>query len=156
SMSRYPDAVTYLEKALALRPDADNVRLSLAEIQVAIGRLAEAQHHFEQLRQRQPNNPSVVFGLARCLAGRGQKQQAAELLDRLLADHPNDGKALEGRGGVGVELDRRAEGEAYLRRAESLAPPDLPLLVRLTECLRLLGKEEESRAYQDKANGVKA
>jgi predicted Zn-dependent protease len=156
SLSRYPDAVSYLERALALRPDADNVRLSLAEIQVAIGRAADAQGHFEQLRERQPNNASVIFGLARCLAGRGQKKQAAELLDRLLADHPNDWKSLEERGWLAVELERPVEAETYLRRAESLAPPDLPLLVRLADCLRLLGKEEESRAYRDKANRLKA
>jgi predicted Zn-dependent protease len=156
SLSRYPDGVIYLEKALSLRPDADNVRLSLAEIQVAIGRLADAQAHFEALRERQPNNPSVLFGLARCLAGRGHKKPAAQLLDRLLADHPNDWKALEERGWLEVELEHAAEGEAYLRRAEALAPPDLPLLVRLSECLRLLGKEEESRAYQEKAKRLKA
>jgi tetratricopeptide (TPR) repeat protein len=156
SMSRYPDAVKYLEKALALRPDADAVRLSLAEIQVAIGRLADAQTHFEQLHVRQPDNPSVLFGLARCLAGRGPKKQALELLDRLLKEHPNDWKALGERGWLSVELDRPAEAETYLRRAESLAPPDLPLLVRLSDCLRLLGKDEEARAYQDKADRLKA
>jgi tetratricopeptide (TPR) repeat protein len=156
SMSRYPDAVRYLEKALALRPDVDNVRLSLAEIQVVIGRLADAQQHFEQLRERQPMNPSVFFGLARCLAGRGQKTQAVLLLDQVLAEHPNDWKALAERGWLAVELERPADGEAYLRRAESLAPPDLPLLIRLSDCLRLLGKEEESRVYQDKAKRLKA
>jgi tetratricopeptide (TPR) repeat protein len=154
-MSRYALAIEYLDKALALRPDADSVRLSMAEIQVAIGRFAEAQKHFEQLQERQPDNPSVLFGLARCLGGRGQKEQAIQFLDRLLAKYPDDWKALAERGWL-CELDRPAEAEGYLRRAESLAPPDLPLLVRLSDCLRLLGKDEEARAYRDKADRLKA
>jgi tetratricopeptide (TPR) repeat protein len=156
SMSRYPDAIKYLERALSLRPDVDAVRLSLAEIQVAIGRFAEARQHFEKLSARQPNHPSVRFGLARCLAGTGQKRDALQLLDRLLAEYPDDWKALGERGWLSVELDRPKEAESYLRRAESQAPPDLPLLIRLSDCLRLLGKEDEARAYRDKADKLKA
>ncbi len=155
SMSRYALAIEYLDKALALRPAADSVRLSMAEIQVAIGRFADAQKHFEQLQERQPDNPSVLFGLARCLGGSGQKEQAIQFLERLLAKYPNDWKALAERGWLS-ELDRPAEAESYLRRAESLAPPDLPLLVRLSDCLRLLGKDEEARAYREKADRLKA
>jgi predicted Zn-dependent protease len=156
SMSRYADAVQYLAKALALRPDADAVRLSLAELQVALGRYTDAQAHFEQLRRKQPEHPSVLFGMARCLAGTGRKEQALELLDRLLAAHPNDWKALGERGWLSVEMDRPAEAETYLRRAESLAPSDLPLLIRLAECLRLLGKEDEARTVREKADRLKA
>jgi tetratricopeptide (TPR) repeat protein len=156
SMTWYPEAVQDYEKALALRPDVDAVRLALAEIQVALGRFSDARDHFEQLRERQPNNPSVLFGLARCLAGKGQKEQALQLLDRLLADNPNDWKALGERGWLAVELDRPAEAEGFLRRAVSLAPPDLPVLIRLSDCLRLLGKKEEAREYKDNADRLKA
>jgi predicted Zn-dependent protease len=156
SMSRYADAVAYLTKALALRPDADAVRLSLAELQVALGRFTEAQAQFKVLQRRQPDHPSVLFGLARCLAGTGHKDQAVSLLDRLLAAHPNDWKALGERGWLSVEMDRPAEAEKYLRRAESLAPPDLPLLNRLADCLHLLGKEDQAREYREKADRLKA
>jgi tetratricopeptide (TPR) repeat protein len=152
----FAEAAEDLDKALALRPDADNVRLALAEIQVLLGRFTEAQPHFEELRKHQPGNPSVLFGLARCLAGQGQKEQAVPLLDHVLAGSPNDWKALSERGWVAVELDRPAEGETYLRRAVALAPPDVPLLVRLADCLRLLGKSEEARDYREKADRLKA
>src|SRR5439155_19865762 len=124
--------------------------------QVAIGRFAEAQAHFEQLRQRQPDHPSVLFGLARCLAVSGRREEAIQLLDRLLAKYPNDWKGLSERGRLYLELDRPAEAEAYLRRAESLAPPDLPLLVRLSDCLRLPGNDDEARAYGETADRLKA
>jgi tetratricopeptide (TPR) repeat protein len=156
SQSWYPLAVESLQKALALRPDVDNVRLSLAEIQVVLGRFEEAQPHLEYLRRRQPRNPAVLFGLARCLAGQNQKEQAVQLLDRLLADHPDDWKALGERGWLAIQLDRPAEAEDYLRQAVSLAPPDLPLLIRLSDCLRLLGKQEEANDYRDRADQLKA
>jgi predicted Zn-dependent protease len=156
SMSRYPEAVAYLDKALALRPDADSVRLSLAELQIAIGRFTDAREHLEALHARQPDNPSVLFGLARCFAGTGQEEKAVPLLDRLLGQHPNDWKALSERGWLAVQFDRPAEAENYLRRAAALAPPDLPLLVRLSDCLRLLGKDDEARTYRDKADRLKA
>jgi predicted Zn-dependent protease len=149
-------AALSLEKALTLRPDADNVRLALAEIQVTLGRFAEARPHFELLHERQPLNPSILFGLARCLAGAGQKESALQLLDRLLADHPDDWKALEERGGLAIQFDQPVQAEAYLRRAESLAPPDLPLLLKLTDSLRLAGKLDEAHVYQDKAERLKA
>src|SRR5262249_20477661 len=152
SQGWYRVAVESLEKALALRPDVDNVRLWLAEIQVALGNFKEAQGHFEDLHNRQPKNPAVLFGLARCLAGLGQKGRGLRLLDRLLAEHPADWQALAERGWLLVQLDRPDEAETSLRRAEALAPPDLTLLTRLADCLRLLGKDREARTYRERAD----
>ncbi len=156
SQSWYAEAVTSLDKALALRPHADNVRLALAELQVVLGRFADAQTHFEYLRNKQPDNPSVLFGLARSLAGLGDREEAARLLDRVLADEPDDWKALGERGWLLVQMDQPAEGERDLRRAVSLAPPDLTLLVRLTDCLNQLGKKDEALATRDQADRLKA
>jgi predicted Zn-dependent protease len=156
SSARYGEAVGYFEKALALRPDADTLRLALAEVQVALGRFANAREHFERLRRSQPENPSVRFGLARCLAGTGQPEEAQQLVDRLLTDYPDDWKALSERGGLALQLGRPEEAENYLRRAVVRAPPDLPTLTRLTDCLRLLGKPDEARTYQAEADRLKA
>jgi tetratricopeptide (TPR) repeat protein len=156
SMGWYADAVQHYEKALALRPEVDSVRLAMAEILVALGRFADAQPHFEQLGKRQPQNPSVRFGLARCLAGSGQKEQGLRMLDKLLAENPTDWKMLSERGWLLVQLDRAAEGETDLRKAHELAPFDLPLLTHLADCLRLAGKEDEASKYRDKAIHLQA
>jgi tetratricopeptide (TPR) repeat protein len=156
SMGWYADAVQHYVKALALRPEVDNVRLPMAELLVALGRFADAQPHFEQLGKRQPQNPSVRFGLARCLAGRGQKEQGLRLLDQLLGENPTDWKMLSERGWLLVQLDRAAEGETDLRKAHDLAPFDLPLLTHLADCLRLAAKEDEASKYRDKAGRLTA
>jgi tetratricopeptide (TPR) repeat protein len=152
NQSWYAEAADSFQKALDLRPDVDNVRLSLAEIQVVLGRFADARENFESLRQRQPTNPSVLFGLARAQAGLGRKEEAVELLDQVIADDKNDWKALVERGWLLVQLDRPEEGVRDLLRAESLAPPDLPLLKHLADGLRLCGKPDEAKAYREKAD----
>lgn len=155
SMGWHEDAVGYYEKALHLRPDVDSVRLALAEIQVVLGQFAAAREHFEHLRGRQPSNPSVLFGLARCDAGSGEHQKALAAFNRLLDANPNDWMVLTERGWLAVQLDRPADGEADLRRADALAPPDIPP-TRLVNCLRLLGKTDDANKYQAKADGIQA
>jgi tetratricopeptide (TPR) repeat protein len=156
NMGWYADAVKFYQKALELRPDVDAVRLALAELEVALGKFSDAQQQFELLRRKQPNNPSVLFGLGRAFAGQGQKEQARELLDQVLAATTQDWKALSERGWIAVELDQPKEGEVYLRSALALAPPDLQLLTRLADCLRLNGKQEEARQYRERADRVRA
>ena len=156
NMGWYADAIKFYQHALDLRPDVDTVRLAMAEIQVALGQFGDAQREFEQLRQRQPTNPSVLFGLGRALAGQGSKEQALELFDQVLSAHPNDWKALSERGWIAVQLDRPMEGEGYLRCAVALVPPDLPILTRLADCLRLNGKQEEARQFRDRADHLRA
>jgi tetratricopeptide (TPR) repeat protein len=156
NMGWYAEAIKYYTQALDLRPEVDAVRLALGEIQVALGKFGDAQQHFELLRQNQPNNPSVLFGLGRALAGQGQKEQARELFDKVLATNSKDWKALCERGWIAVQLDQPAEGESYLRSALALAPPDLPLLTRLADCLRLTGKQEEARQFRERADRLRA
>jgi tetratricopeptide (TPR) repeat protein len=159
SMGWLDDAVKYYARALALRPEVDTVRLAMAEVQVALGKYAEARGHFEQFQQRQPRNPSVRFGLARCLAGIGGKElqeQAVQVLDKLLVEYPEDWKVLSERGWLAVQTEQPAEGEPFLRKAHALAPPDLPLVVRLAECLRLAGKPEEADKYRAEADRIRA
>lgn len=155
-MTWIAEAVEFYEKALALRPGEDSLRLSVAENQVALGRFAVARPHFEQLHQRQPQNPAVRFGLARCRAGENHKQEAIRLLDGLLADNPNDSMALAERGALAVELDDAATGEPLLRRAAALAPRDRTVLVRLADCLRVQGKEDEAQTLRDRVEQLRA
>jgi tetratricopeptide (TPR) repeat protein len=152
----YTVTVESLQRALDLRPDDDEVRLTLAHYLLSLGRYTEAMAHLTRLRETQPGRPAVTFALARCRAGQGEKERAIELLDGLLADGPDDWRALNERGWLALELDRPAEAEGFLRRAVSLAPPDQTLLTRLADCLRLLGKHDEARKYRDEADRLRA
>jgi predicted Zn-dependent protease len=148
-------AVESLSKALTLRPEADEVRLSLIQNLLILDRYADALAEAERLHDRQPDNPEVVFTLARCLAGEGQKKRAVELLDGLLPQEPDNPSVLGERGWLAMELDRPDEAEGYLRRAQSVSPPDQVLLTRFADCLRLNGKHDEARRYREKAERLR-
>jgi predicted Zn-dependent protease len=156
NLTWYTVAVESLQRALDLRPGADGVRLSLVQNLVTLGRYAEAREHLTYLGARQPDNPAVTFGLARCLAGQGEKERAAELLDRLLAREPDNWTVLGERGWLCLQMDRPEQAEDYLRRAQSLAPPEQALLTHLADCLRLLGKADEARPYREEADRIRA
>jgi tetratricopeptide (TPR) repeat protein len=156
SQGWYTVAAESLQKALELRSEAHDVRLSLVYNLVTLGRYADALKHIAVLREEQTDNPAVDLALARCLAGNGQKKRAIQLLDQLLALEPNNWAALSERGWLGVQRDQPEDALAYLRLAQTLAPPNLTLLNRLADCLRLLGKEDEARQYRDKADQLRA
>jgi predicted Zn-dependent protease len=149
-------AVQSLQKAVDLRPDAHGLRLSLAQNLAAVGRFPEALGHLAHLRACQPDDPAVTFALARCLAWSGRVDQAAPLLDGLLEREPDNWSVLSERGWLCLQLDQPARAEAYLRRAQSLAPPNQALLTRLSDCLRLLGKHAEARPFREQAEQLRA
>ena len=155
NMGWYEDAIRYYEKALLIRPDVDNVRLAMAELQVGYGLFDQAREHLERLRERQPQNPSVLFGLARCAAGTGENDKALHLFDQMLTANPNNWMVLNERGKLAVQRDRPEDGVSDLRRADSLAPPDVAP-TDLVKCLLLLGKHDEARKYQEKAARILA
>jgi predicted Zn-dependent protease len=155
NMGWYEDAVGYYAKALALRPDVDNVRLAMAELLVGLGRFGQAREHFEQLSERQPENPAVQFGLAKCEAGTGESDRALRRFNDLLAANPLNWMALNERGNLAVQLDRPEDGLGDLRAADSLAPPDVAP-THLVNCLNLLGKHDEAQKYQEKVDRILA
>jgi tetratricopeptide (TPR) repeat protein len=155
NMGWYEDAIQYYAKALQIRPDVDNVRLAMAELQVGLGRFEQAREHFERLHERQPDNPAVEFGLAVCAAGTGDSEQAMQRFNDLLAANPKNWMARNERGKLAVQMDRLEDGLVDLRIADSLAPPDVAP-THLVNCLLLLGKNDEAKKYQDKVAGILA
>lgn len=155
NMGWHEDAIQYYEKALLIRPDADNLRMALSEVQVGYGHFDRAREHLEWLRERQPQNPGVLFGLARCAAAAGENDKALQLLNQLLAANPNNWLALNERGKLAVQCDRPEDAVADLRKADSLAPPDVAP-THLVSCLLILGRRDEALKYQEKAARILA
>jgi Flp pilus assembly protein TadD len=132
--------------ALDVDPQANEVRARLAAVLLIHGKPDEAAAEFEGLRQRQGDTPAVLRGLARCRRQQGRLPEAMGLLDRVLAEAPDDAVALTERGKVALELGRPAEAESSLRRAVLLAPHNREARHSLYQCLRLTGPSEEAAA----------
>src|SRR5262249_52694005 len=93
---------------------------------------------------RQPDNPAVLRGLARCRSELGQLDQARQLLDALLVTNPHDAESLFERGRLAMQLDQPVEAEDWLRKAMVEAPNHFELNYSLYLCLQQRGKQEEA------------
>jgi tetratricopeptide (TPR) repeat protein len=155
NMGWYQDAIEHYQRALDLRPNVDNVRLALAELQVGHGQFAQAREHLERLLDGDSRNPAVRFGLARCAVGLGEGDKALTLFDQLLAEDPNSWMVLHERGKLAVQRDRLTDALSDLKAADSLAPPDVAP-TDLVNCLLALNKPDEARPYQEKVNRILA
>src|SRR5262249_42750649 len=64
--NRMDEALADYQKAARLDPANVDARLSLGELLLNFNRPADAVGHFEWLRDQQPDNVGVGYGLARC------------------------------------------------------------------------------------------
>jgi tetratricopeptide (TPR) repeat protein len=136
------------ERAVELDPVSYQARLGLADTLQRLGRIREAIAHYEILRQQQPRNPDVLLGLERCRFDSYELEQAKELLDILLAAHPDHIAALVERGRLALSRQHAAGAEEALSRATALAPWHREAHRLLLNCLQLRGKSAEAANCQ--------
>jgi tetratricopeptide (TPR) repeat protein len=139
--NRFDDALPDLRRVVELTPERDEARLHLAD---ALGRARlweEARGHYEQLKDRQPHNPAVLLGLARCRMAEGNAGAAQQLLDGVLALDPKNADALNERGKLALDAGQLAEAEGLFRKAYTVAPYDRETVYSLYQCLRREGKD---------------
>jgi tetratricopeptide (TPR) repeat protein len=156
SLQSYDEALNNYCRAVALDPAHDHARLQLAVFLAFSGRADQAVEHFERLRQRQPHNPQVLLGLARCRHAQGRTGEADQLLDELLRQNPQDIPALRERGKNALHAGREAEAEDWLQKCLALDRHDQEATYLLALCLERRGKNEEARMYWTRLERIDA
>jgi Tfp pilus assembly protein PilF len=137
-------ALASYRRAVELDPVNDEARVHMA-VQLAGGNyVEEAFAQFQYLREKQGDTPTVLTGLAYCHRMRNEPQEARQLLEAVLADHPRDWKALAERGRLAMEEESPQEAEKWLRQAVTIAPHESEISYSLCQCLRRLGKNKEA------------
>jgi tetratricopeptide (TPR) repeat protein len=119
-LQMYEDAQNDLERALALSPGRQEVRFQLVDMFLNTNNAPKALEYLAPLQQQAPDDPRVLLSLAITLRLQGKKDEVCELLDRILADHPDNAVALSYRGKIAFETGEPAKAEAWLRRAIDL------------------------------------
>jgi tetratricopeptide (TPR) repeat protein len=155
-MHREDEARNDYLRALELAPEDNDAHLRLAVFLAYTNQAAEALPHFERVRQKQPHNPTVVVGLARCHYVLGQTAQAEQLLDARLRDDPHDLAALRERGKIALYQGHVTEAEPWLRQTLELDPYDSEGLSLLILCLHQQEKHAEARALSGQLKQVEA
>ena len=85
------------------------------------GRLDDAQALYRRILERQPGHPGAQHYLGVMALGRGDLAEAAQLMDRALAQAPDDAEILGNRGVVAANLGEHAAA-AMQRKAIEIAP----------------------------------
>jgi tetratricopeptide (TPR) repeat protein len=83
-----------------------------------------------------------------------QPEEAARLLDEVLAAEPNRVPALIERARVAMDLNKLPDAERWLLRARELAPDQRDVNVALADCLRQALRFDEADHYQKRAQEI--
>jgi tetratricopeptide (TPR) repeat protein len=157
TLRSFARAVPDYERALALDPERHEVHRRLGLCLQELTRLDEAVVQLEAARRWQSNDTEVQVRLARCYSLLGRKAQARQLLDDVLAQRPEDGRALKVRGQLALLEGRPAEAEDWLRRAVKTLPNDYQAGWALADALgRQPNKYAEARVQLARAEKLKA
>jgi tetratricopeptide (TPR) repeat protein len=141
------EARTCYERAVAADPTYDDARLPLGNLLLQrFKQPREGVEQFENVRQRRPEEPAVLLGLARGYRLLDRLDEAEQAIESLLARHPDRAEALTERGKLALARGQLSEAEGWLRQAATRAADDREALYSLIQCLHQRGQEEEARA----------
>lgn len=143
-------ALASYRRAVALDPQRDDARWRLAQCLLPLGLYEEANLHLEYLHRLYPQNAEITVDLATARFKQGQVTEARQLLDAVLAEHPDNEAALRERGRLALADESASEAEKWLRQAEKRNPHDAQLLPLLTLALEHQGKHDEAQILQDR------
>jgi len=91
---RLPEAISLLDKALALAPDDPYILDSVGWAQYRSGSLARAQDYLERAYKLRPD-PEIAAHLGEVLWARGQRDEAGKMWQTSLQTHPQNEVLLE-------------------------------------------------------------
>jgi predicted Zn-dependent protease len=142
----YARAIPDYSRVVELDEGQSDARLRLVNALIQHGKHEEALPHLERLRRERPNDPEVLVRLAFARNGLGEPDEAEQILDGLLAERPDYGPALVGRGQIAMQAHRLEEAERWLRQALAIDPFDRQGNYVYYQCLQRQGKQSEAEA----------
>jgi predicted Zn-dependent protease len=140
-----------IDKARALGLESRRVESLRAIWLERSGRAAEAQPALIRIIEHSQNViPEAYEALARILLGTYQLRRASIVLDRWVADHPDDPRPYLMMTEIDERTDRgEAAAVAHFRKALEKAPSLEPALRGLAEALRSANRHEEALLVYD-------
>lgn len=143
-------AVDSYRRIVELDPQRDDARWRLSQCLLKLGLYEEANPHLEDLHRLYPQNVEMTIELAGARFKQGQLTESRQLLDDVLAEHPDKEAALRERGRVALTDENAAEAEKWLRQAEKHNPHDALLLPLMATALENQGKHDEAQVFRER------
>jgi len=144
-------AVALMDRALALYPDDDDLRLSKAFVLERLDRIGEAVKVMREVLARRPEDPTALNSLGYTLLDRTRSvKEGYELVRRAAAYKPDNYAVMDSVGWGLYRLGRHEEALAWLQRAWDRSG-DPEVAAHLGEVLWESGRREEARALWQRA-----
>lgn len=152
-----PQAKADFRQAVELAPEYFVARVWMTSLQLH-HESHQALPHLDWLRRHRPDEAIVKFLTGQYYRTVGQPEMAVAPLDEALASTPEGMRRvplLVERAKVALDLDQPADAEKWLQNAKALAPEHRDVNAAFAACLlRLPGREEEAKRYQDKVRSM--
>ena len=152
---RQPEALDHYRVAIDLDPDRDDIRDRLTDLLLRLDLAREALPHLNLLVEHRPDSASVLIRLVRCHTLLNHKEEARELLDRVIARWPESPVALGEKGAMLLAEGKAEEAETWLRRSLAQAPRQYQVRFQLQQCLEKQHKNDEARVEQARVEELK-
>ena len=114
---RIDEAIAVVEDGLALIPQAIDLQVDLARLQLYRNERGKARATLLKADEAAPGRPEILTALARILLLDGEYAAAADACRRVLALRPDDAMARADLAACQLEMGERDAGEASLRSA---------------------------------------
>lgn len=155
-LDRRDAALADYRRVVELDPEDDEGCHKLAELLLSSHQISQALPYFTRWRQRQPDAPEALLGLARCLEELARTDEATALLDHLLSVEPKHAAALALRGQLALQAGRPIEAESWLRKSLALAPRERVAVFSMYRCLQAQDRADEARQYLSTIENIDA
>jgi tetratricopeptide (TPR) repeat protein len=127
-------AVAILNDFLKIHPNDQSVRTELADLYILLGRGPDALTEDQVVLKDQPGDPGARIGVGLLLLHEEKWQAAADALEKVRPDVPEDSRVLSGIGTAYAALGNCDRASDPLRLALDLAPDDYPLAKKVASC----------------------
>jgi tetratricopeptide (TPR) repeat protein len=155
-LTRFDEAAAAGERVLALSPHDHDSRLSLGDLYLQTGRWDDAAREYRRLLADRPDlGGEVAPPLARAEMERGNRAEAARLLDQVLETAPDHPVALVFRGIVCFRNEEFREAVELFRKCRPASISEQQLvLYHMALALGRLGQSKESEAVFAQLSGA--
>ena len=126
---RLPEALTALDAAIAIQPEAPGPYWQRGRIIELLGRVADAGPEYAHAVELSPRNAIYLRDYARWLVNAGRIAEARSMAARIAALDPQDAEALANLGSLELELGEVQPAREHLLRALAIAEGDLSTVV---------------------------
>ena len=147
----FADYEAFLTRWIESDPGVSQPELSMGDLRVSEGRVAESIPHFQRALEINPESAIILNNFGAAYNAMAQYTNAVEILCRAVALHENNWTAHDNLGISYFRLKRRDQAEHHFKRAIEIQPKAASAAYNLGVIAEQKGDRETARIWYDRA-----